>query len=587
MRRVVVCCYVSILLVIAFIREVPQRKSVDNDIEILIGKLVEISEPGFGYSGSFSGSEFLPYDDTGQMSTLIVGAAHSRRSDVLRAIVKRGVTAVPNLLNHINDKRPTQIPSVSGMMWISFSDEYDFNRRTRTTAPEGVNRRDLEGDRNDPERHTITVGDLCFVALGQIVNRHFSATRYQPSGGLIVNSPTYSLSLRKAILKDWSDLSVKSHKRLLIEDFLKPDYENRRTGAYLRLSLYYPETIEDLVVNELTKPTFDVFAIEGFCRNSLYAIGPEAERKKAYDEFLQSHCDAYASGVEQQLFDDLDSESRFGSRPRELLIQLFGLPATVQNADRPALEVVSDTERARLVATLTHDGSRKVGDVVKELFLKNPTDDYFAPACLGCLASRGYEEFLLEQLEKIDPAAREAESLHSGYIEAVSQSKASTVRAKLLELLKLSANEEYFMAALPAIDRTHDKDILDAARKLLDGLPADSKEGLAVLRMLGNRFPEDAREVYGNFLATGSANRAEIMCEVLWYGNPLSKELLAPLLDDKRELSGFSIPMRVCDRAAQAISHSATDIRFDSDWNTKQKDAQIERLKQFCEAKDK
>src|SRR5262249_12466056 len=155
--------------------------------------------------------------------------------DALRQIVRSGASAVPDLLKHMGDERPTKIPAVSGMMWMSFSDEYDFNRRTRKSVPAGVNRDDFGSNAQHPTNHTITVGDLCFVALGQIVNRHFSATRYQPTGGLVVSSPTYSKALRKVILDDWRTLSAESHKQLLIDDFLKPDGEYRRTGAYLRL----------------------------------------------------------------------------------------------------------------------------------------------------------------------------------------------------------------------------------------------------------------------------------------------------------------------------------------------------------------
>src|SRR5262249_47550695 len=156
--------------------------------------------------------------------------------------VRRGAAAVPALLKHIDDKRLTKMKPVRGMMWMRFSDEYDFNGRTRTTAPEGVNRRGFGGD--GPTQHAITLGDLCFVGLGQIVNRNFSATRYQPTGGMIISSPTYSDALRKVIREDWRTLNADSHKRLLVEDFQKPDHEDRRSGAYLRLSLYYPETVE-------------------------------------------------------------------------------------------------------------------------------------------------------------------------------------------------------------------------------------------------------------------------------------------------------------------------------------------------------
>lgn len=240
----------------------------------------------------------------------------------------------------------------------------------------------------------MTVGDLCFVALGQIVNRHFNATRYQPTGGLVVSSPTYSEALRKVILQDWKGLTPAAHKRLLIEDFLKPDHDSRREGAYLRLSLYCPGTVEKLVLDELSKPTFDVFVIEEFCRETLYRAGNAEARKSAYDEFIRKHGQVFAAGVQEQLFDDLDSRDRFASGPQELLTQLFGWPANVKPEDRPVARNVSESERARFIATLTHDTSQKVGDLVKSQFIQNAEDDYFAPACLRCLANRGYPDFL-------------------------------------------------------------------------------------------------------------------------------------------------------------------------------------------------
>jgi len=41
---------------------------------------------------------------------------------------------------------------------------------------------------------------------------------------------------------------------------------------------------------------------------------------------------------------------------------------------------------------------------------------------------------------------------------------------------------------------------------------------------------------------------------------------LGSLLDDKRKLNGFTIPIRVCNRAAQAISHTTNKFEFDTDW---------------------
>src|SRR5258706_1392318 len=190
------------------------------------------------------------------------------------------------------------------MMWMSFADEYDFNRRLKKQPPDGVNR-DTFGDK-EPSPHQITVGDLCYVALGQILNGGFNATRYQPTGGLVVSSPTYSKRLCAVVRKDWQGLTEEKHRQSLIDDFLTPDNEDRRIGAYRRLAFYYAESVEPLVLKQLSAPKW------------------------------------------------------------------------------------AATEKARFIKSLVHDDSKRIGDMVKQALLQNPKDDYFSPACLRCLASRGY-----------------------------------------------------------------------------------------------------------------------------------------------------------------------------------------------------
>ena len=123
--------------------------------------------------------------------------------------------------------------------------------------------------------------------------------------------------------------------------------------------------------------------------------------------------------------------------------------------------------------------------------------------------------------------------------------------------------------------------------KLIDGLPDDTKQGKELLELIGERFPESAEDVFKRFLENGNPDRAETMCRVLWYGKPLAKVILAPLLDDKRTLKGFISPMRVCDLAAEAISHTTKQIKFDSDWSEATKDSAIDDLKKYCEESTK
>ena len=378
----------------------------DNEIEQLIDLLPTVSEPGFGYSVYFSGGEFLPFEGTGQMGTLVLGVSRATRSEALCKIVAKGADAVPVLLKHIGDTRTIKMKPVRGMMWMDFPDEYDFNYRTRKIPPKGVNRDSLVSGKDQPSEHAITVGDICFVALGQIVNRHFSATRYQPTGGLIVNSPTYSKALCEVILQDWSGLTRQRHKDLLIEDFTNPDHEERRIGAYLRLACYYPDTVEPLVLKQLAEPIYDSIAGSTFIRETLYRIKDSADRKRRLEAFVAKHGEVARQGLLLDLFEDLDMQQSDEEKrlypplkekyeARACLVELYAYPKTVKSSDCPRILPTSKFAQVRFIGALTHDQSQKVGDAVRRIFLEHPDDDDYAPACLVSLASRGYETFLV------------------------------------------------------------------------------------------------------------------------------------------------------------------------------------------------
>ena len=570
----------------AFSGEAPR---ISGDPEALINRLTNVSELRYGYSAMFSGSQFLPQADADEVHSLVLGSQRPTKSTDLEAIVRQGISAVPPLLKHLDDDRKTQIEPVKGMMWMSFTDEYDFNRRVRNKFPEGVNR-DTFGE-NGPSSHQITVGDLCYVALGQILNRSFNATRYQPTGGLVVSSPTYSKRLCAVVREDWQGLTEEKHRQSLIRDFLTPDNEDRRIGAYRRLAFYYPKSVEPLVLKQLSVPTSDVFKVESFVREHLYPEESKINARRFFDEFVGSNGPASSNAILLQLFGDLgtqEADEQGRRQPplkekydaRAMLNLLYGYPKDVKSSQVPFVDTWAATEKARFIGALVHDSSKSIGDAVQQTFIQNPNDDDLGPACLRCLASRGYASFLVAQLQTINLGVAEANPLQLDYIEAISTSKEQAVQERLLDILQRTRSADYFMAALEGVNQPKGDTVLVLAKKVLEGLPKDTDQGENMLQMIGERYPGSARGIYLDFLKTGSARRAETMCRVLWYGNPLSKEILAPLLDDKRDLEGFSSPMRVCDRAAQAISNTTDKIRFDSEWTAAQKDEAIIKLKQ-------
>ncbi|MCA9017669.1 MAG: hypothetical protein KDA77_20260, partial [Planctomycetaceae bacterium] len=159
------------LIIIVLCLGIEQTCAASEDVESLIDKLVNVSQTGYGYADLYSGSEFLPYPDTGKMGPQVIGAAPPVRSEILGQIVGQGIDAVPALIKHISDDRKIKMKPLQGFSVTAFIDLYDFNNRTRKEIPKGNNRDFYDDDKNHPNKHSLTVGDLCFVALGQIVNR--------------------------------------------------------------------------------------------------------------------------------------------------------------------------------------------------------------------------------------------------------------------------------------------------------------------------------------------------------------------------------------------------------------------------------
>ncbi len=327
-------------------------------VDELIRQLSDVDQAGIGYSPSVTGQQFLPAAAASdEQGMLLLGQPPPKRSPVLTQIVAAGAKAVPALLDCLDDATPTKLPPMKAMMWSANNDEYDFNRRTAAVAPAGVNRDE------PPEggaAYVVTVGDLCFVALGQIVNRSFAAVRYQPTGGLIISSPAGSAPLRDAARAEWSGLTATSLRASLVRDFDKPDWEGRRVGALRRLAYYFPDAVAPLMKAELARPTFDVDRVQAQAR-ALYRMGTAA-RKAAFAAFVKRYGPAAKDGLLQALFADLSTQEAYedkrispagtgaGYRARACLVELYGYAGSVRaEKDRPYAEYSNSYERERLV----------------------------------------------------------------------------------------------------------------------------------------------------------------------------------------------------------------------------------------------
>jgi hypothetical protein len=91
------------------------------------------------------------------------------------------------------------------------------------------------------------------VLVGQIVNRDLVAVRYQPSGGIIINSPIEAPSLIERVKADWVGLDAPAHEASLLADIRTLDQVWQFGPAFARLRFYYPAVYAALRDDDLRK----------------------------------------------------------------------------------------------------------------------------------------------------------------------------------------------------------------------------------------------------------------------------------------------------------------------------------------------
>ncbi|MCA9284425.1 MAG: hypothetical protein KDA22_04370 [Phycisphaerales bacterium] len=242
----------------------PTPEAVEAEVHQLIAALAEIDTYDFGFSPTMSGTAFAPVEGTGQMTSGILMIDHRlHTTPAVRRLVEIGPAAIPALLAALGDATPTKLvlshEGGFGAMWHAA--EFPFNRAIarESAAVSEVEGLDRSGDGSGGmdawiKRHEVTVGDVCFVVLGQIVNRPYAAIRYQPTACQVVNSPTTAPALAEAARRVWT--APEPTARLL--ESLLDDYSTRGTGtddlqvgAALRLGYYFPTETNNLLAQRL------------------------------------------------------------------------------------------------------------------------------------------------------------------------------------------------------------------------------------------------------------------------------------------------------------------------------------------------
>jgi hypothetical protein len=261
----------AVFVVCVLILHATSAVSIDystRSVTQLIDDLAQIDSqsPGIDSAAIYAG--FIADNTPGPFLGGVLGVAPPKVPPQMRELVRRGPLALPELVQHLDDRRPTKLKvgnddsatsshqvGVDAFMFSYFSDEYDprfFNERRAQSGHQPMEK-DFRG------RYTVKVGDVCYVLVGQIINRRLLAVRYQPSAGLVVNSPIEAPALAEKVRTDWGHADAETLKSSLLAD-LHTTARQERTGqtgitigALMRLRLYFPDTYNALKGEDLKK----------------------------------------------------------------------------------------------------------------------------------------------------------------------------------------------------------------------------------------------------------------------------------------------------------------------------------------------
>jgi hypothetical protein len=233
----------------------------------LIEELVNVGNFSAGLHATADVVAFIAVDDLPKFAGGVLGSAAPKPSPAMKELVRRGAASLPALLEHLNDSRPTKLtvylisfstergrpsppPNTFVFMFMEFHDEYDYKNYRGQARFATLSAAKLD-DRPRGD-YVVKVGDVCYALIGQIVNRQLNALRYQPSGGVIINSPVEMPDLIGKTNKDWGLADNRALRESLIADATNAGtYPRYGQSALVRLRFYFPSDYQKLKSGDL------------------------------------------------------------------------------------------------------------------------------------------------------------------------------------------------------------------------------------------------------------------------------------------------------------------------------------------------
>lgn len=258
------------------VREIPKIEfnetmtSADerHEIEQLIHSLSALESPDVGLSISMAGHNFAPIEGMSKFGAGLFANHGLKTNPALRRLVELGPKSLPFLIDALGNQSPTKftVEPRSSIITAKYFDRELWGNPANRHEQQAIDKlpRTKLGSEESFESYTVKVGDVCFVAIGQITGRGYDAVRYQPSGIIVVNSPTHDRDLRETVQQIWRSEDAAEY----LLDSLLFDYstegvwdgeslqeyyvgDSLQQSAALRLLYYFPKETENLIALRL------------------------------------------------------------------------------------------------------------------------------------------------------------------------------------------------------------------------------------------------------------------------------------------------------------------------------------------------
>jgi hypothetical protein len=326
--------------------------------ELKVSELIDMLREESKEDSTAWASGFLATEEQPQFPRVFPGWPKTSASPVMKELVRRGVTALPELIDHLQDPRETKLiishkSYVGGML---LGDEYDSRFSDSKRKPPGVNTGLEKSEWIDKRKYNICVGDLCYIAIGQIVNRSLNAVRYQPTNCIIINSPVKTPSLATAVKNDWTGLTVEQHKKSLSEDALNKN-SFISSAAMVRLLFYYPKEGDSLALKLLARPLYGESALWDFITKRLVKESDPSKWKTMIEEFRTANGQAAADSIPFRLHwiygrTDSEGDKKLLEEKGRVLKILAQLYPTYDPYKPSFINAASSQERADIIQLL-------------------------------------------------------------------------------------------------------------------------------------------------------------------------------------------------------------------------------------------